>query len=138
MCQPSRASSTMVARLARVCRNWLAIEGRSPGGATAFPPSATTMVRGDEGGVNLTGPGGWSKQPSLQRRVQPPEPLDVSNSERRIGLRENTANFLPRLGRRRFAIRRGEQVAQREARIRSFADALAPGDPGAAHRGRRV
>src|SRR5205807_773277 len=41
---PSRARVTIVARLARGWRNWFEIVGRPPGGATALPPSATTMV----------------------------------------------------------------------------------------------
>ena len=44
--QPARAKSTTGARLSRVWRNWLAIVGRSPGGATALPPRATTIVSG--------------------------------------------------------------------------------------------
>src|SRR5688572_20170407 len=53
MRQSAAARSTIGTRLSRVWRNWLLIVGRSPGGATAFPPNATTIV-----------PDGTAAQPS--------------------------------------------------------------------------
>src|SRR2546427_390886 len=67
MRHPARARSTIGARLARVWRNWLELGGRSPGGATALPPSAGTMVTGGGvGGLGGVG-GGPAAQPSGAR-----------------------------------------------------------------------
>src|SRR6266576_31206 len=131
MRHPSRARSTIGARLARVWRNWFEIVGRSPGGATALPPSATTMVPsftaaqpsavptgcevrpdpclGSGVGTALAALGGGSKlaapqaEQVLQLGIQLAEPLQIAGGEGRVGLRRELLRPSPPRGERRGA-----------------------------------
>src|SRR2546425_1229479 len=122
MRHPSRARSTIGARLARVWRNWFEIVGRSPAGRRRcrrarpqwYPRSRRRNLAALGGGSKLAAP---QAEQVLQLGIQLAEPLQIAGGEGRVGLRRELLRPSPPRGERRVAGRsrvagRGEEAPE--------------------------
>src|SRR5207249_2255819 len=114
--------------------------GRSPGGATALPPSATTMVPGGAfTAAQPSGARGWEQACGAPGRAAPStghtsgEALQVAGGEGRVGLRGELLRPSPpcrerRIGGRTRLATRGEQAPERGRHAPALAPVLPPGE----------
>src|SRR5204863_7152068 len=143
---PSRARSTIGARLSRVWRNWFAMVGRSPAARPRSPPPPRRSSPGSRRRNLAWGRGGSKRAAALLEQLSElvviaSECLEIAGREGGVGLGGEMARFLPPPGERGVrhepVAASGQETPQGGPRRRALAAPLAPGEEHGVDAGRR-